>query len=76
LDLPQDFLFNSSLCILHYAFCNSALKLRLAFGFPKARNAVPFLPLTAFFQEFNALKALEHIPFAAQSGSRAQTPML
>jgi hypothetical protein len=32
--------------------------------------------LAAFLEQFRALKTLEHIPFAAQSGSRAQTPML
>jgi len=32
--------------------------------------------LTALFEQFDSLKTLEHIPLAAQSGCRAQTPML
>jgi len=54
----------------------SELKLRFRLGLPQTRNAVPILPLTAFLEQFRALKTLEHIPFAAQCGSRAQTPML
>jgi len=51
-----------------------ALSLGLCFAQP--RNTVAILPLAAFLEQFRPLKALEHIPFAAQCGSRAQTPML
>ena len=51
-------------------------RLNFAFGLAQARNAVPWFPLAALFQQFQALKAFEHISFAAQGGSRAQTPML
>jgi len=50
--------------------------LGFAFGFAKAGDAVAFFPLTAFFENFEALKALEHVPFAAQSGGCAQAAML
>jgi hypothetical protein len=45
-------------------------------GLAQSRDAVPRLPLAAFLEQFDPLKALEHISFAAQSGRRAQTPML
>jgi hypothetical protein len=62
---------NSSLITRH-----SSLFLRFRLGFAQAGDAVALFPLAAFFEQFRALKTLEHIPFAAQSGSRAQTPML
>jgi len=46
------------------------------FGLAQAGDAVARLPLAVFLEQFRALKALEHIPFAAQFGGRAQTPML
>jgi hypothetical protein len=45
-------------------------------GLTETRNAVAVFPLAAFLEQFRALKTLEHISFAAQRGSRAQTPML
>jgi hypothetical protein len=45
-------------------------------GLTETGNPVAVLPLAAFLEQFRALKTLEHIPFAAQRGSRAQTPML
>jgi hypothetical protein len=53
-----------------------ALELGFAFGLAQAGNAFALLPLAPLFEQFQAFKALEHIPFAAQGGSRAQTPML
>jgi len=47
-----------------------------AFGFAKAGDAVARFPLAAFFEDFEALKALEHVPFAAQSGGCPQAAML
>jgi hypothetical protein len=64
---------HSAFCILHSAFF---VLLGFAFGFAQACDAVAFLPLAPLLQKFNALKALEHIPFAAQCGSRSQTTML
>ena len=46
------------------------------FGFAQAGDALAILPLTPLFEHFQALKALEHISFAAQSGGGAQTAML
>ena len=51
-------------------------KLRFRLGLAEARNAVAFLPLTTFLQEFSAFKTLEYVAFAAQSGGRAQAAML
>ena len=51
-------------------------RLRFAFGFAEAGDAVAGFPLAAFFEEFEALKAFEHIPFTAQSGGCAQAAML
>ena len=45
-------------------------------GLAETGDAVALFPLAAFLEQFRALKTLEHIPFAAQRGSRAQTPML
>ena len=45
-------------------------------GLTETRNPVAVLPLAAFLEQFRALKTLEHISFAAQRGSRAQTSML
>jgi len=50
--------------------------LSFAFGLAQAGNAVAGFPLTAFLEQFQALKALEHVSFTAQGGGGAQTPML
>jgi len=50
--------------------------LRVRLGLTETRNPVAVFPLTAFLEQFRALKTLEHISFAAQRGSRAQTSML
>jgi hypothetical protein len=50
--------------------------LGFAFGFAEASNAVAFFPLAAFFEELEAFKALQNIPFSAQSGGCAQAAML
>ncbi len=55
---------------------DSTPRLGLAFGFAQARDAVAFFPLTAFFQQLNALKAFEHVAFPSQSGRCAKTSML
>jgi hypothetical protein len=61
---------------LHLPHSSLAPVLGFAFGLAQTRDAFARFPLTSLLQQFQALKALEHIPFAAQSGSRAQTPML
>ena len=48
----------------------------IGFGLAKSGDAVALFPLAAFLENFQALKSFEHIPFPAQSGSRAQTTML
>jgi hypothetical protein len=60
--------FDSSFVIHHF--------LRFGLGFAQAGDAVAVFPLTAFLEQFRAFKTLEHIPFAAQHGGRAQTSML
>jgi hypothetical protein len=47
-----------------------------ALGLPQPRDAVARFPLAAFFEQLDAFKAFEHIPFATHRGRRAQTPML
>jgi hypothetical protein len=60
-------------CILPSAFClGSGFRL----GFAQAGNAVALFPLTAFLEQFRAFETLENVPFTAQFGRRAQTPML
>jgi len=54
----------------------SSLKSGVRLGFAQTGDAVALFPLTAFFEQFGALKTLEHIPFATQGGGRAQTTML
>jgi hypothetical protein len=61
---------------LELRISNFEFSLRLAFGFAKAGDSVAFLPLTAFFEKFQALEALKNIPFSAQSGGCAQAAML
>ena len=46
------------------------------FGLAQAGDPVAGFPLAPFLEQFNPLEALEHIPLAAQGGSRAQTAML
>ncbi len=50
----------------------------LGVRFRLAQPGDPFalFPLATSLQYLQALKTLEHIPFAAQCGSRAQTTML
>ena len=38
--------------------------LRFALGFAKAGDPVALFPLTAFLEEFEALKALQNVPFS------------
>jgi hypothetical protein len=59
-----------------FEFRISGFTLRFAFGLAEASDAVAFFPLAAFFEDFEALKALQDIPFSAQSGSCAQAAML
>jgi hypothetical protein len=54
----------------------SELKSGFRLGLPETGDPIAVFPLTAFLEQFRALKTLEHISFAAQRGSRAQTPML
>jgi hypothetical protein len=48
----------------------------LFLGLAQTGDAVTLFPLAAFLEQLNALEALEHVSFAAQSGSRPQTTML
>jgi hypothetical protein len=50
--------------------------LSFGLGLTEAGDPVAVFPLAALLEQFRALKALEYIPFAAQSGSRAKTTML
>jgi len=52
------------------------VKSSFAFGLAKPGDAVAWLPLTAFLEQFQALKAFEDVSFADQSGGGAQTAML
>ncbi len=47
-----------------------------AFGFAEAGDAVAGFPLAAFLEEFEALKAFEHVSFTANGGGGAQAAML
>ena len=48
----------------------------LCLGLAQPRNSLAFLPITTLLQDLQALKALQYVPLAAQSGSCPQTPML
>ena len=50
--------------------------LSVRFRLAQTGDAFAFFPLAAFLQQLQPLKTLQNIPFAAQSGRRAQTPML
>jgi hypothetical protein len=54
----------------------STFLLHVRLGFTEAGDAVAFLPLAAFLENFDALEALENIALATQGGRRAQTAML
>jgi hypothetical protein len=54
----------------------SGSALRFGLGFTETGDPVAVFALTAFLQEFSALKTLENIAFAAQSGRCAQAAML
>ena len=62
---------HSTLCILH-----SALGSGVGFRLAQPGDPVPFLPLAAFLEDFQALEAFEDIPFSAQGGGGAKTAML
>ena len=51
-------------------------RLGFAFGLAEAGDAVARFPLAAFLEEFEALKAFEHVSFTAQSSGCAQAAML
>jgi len=51
-------------------------ELRFGLRLAQTCDAVAGLPLAAFLEKFGALKALENIAFAAQSGRCAQAAML
>jgi hypothetical protein len=61
----------SSFFILH-----SALPLGVRFGLAETRDPVAGFPLAAFLEDFDALKALHDVAFAAQSGRGAKAAML
>jgi hypothetical protein len=45
-------------------------------GFAQAHHAIAFLPLAAFLEQFDALKAFKNISFRTRRAGRAQTSML
>ena len=51
-------------------------KLCVGLGLAEARDAVAGFPLAAFLENFDALKALHDVAFAALGGRRAQAAML
>ena len=51
-------------------------ELRFGLRLAQTGDAVAVFPLAAFLEKFRALKALEDIAFAAQSGRRAEAAML
>ena len=65
---PNDNTRNLSVVIRHF--------LRFALGLSEARDAVPFFPLTALLEQFDAFKTLQDVAFAAQGRRRSQTSML
>jgi hypothetical protein len=65
----------SSLRTSHSAIALKA-GLGFGFGFPKACDAVAGLPLTALFEERDALKALHNVTFSAGRAGGAKTAML
>jgi len=55
---------------------NSAMESGVGLGLAEAGDAVAGFPLAAFLEELHALKALEHVAFAAQGGCGAEAAML
>ena len=55
---------------------NSAMKSGVRLGLAETGDPVAVFPLAAFLEDFSALKTLEDIALAAQSGRRAETAML
>ena len=45
-------------------------------GFAEAGDAVAFLPLSAFLEQFDAFEAFENVALGAQSAGALQTTML
>jgi hypothetical protein len=45
-------------------------------GLAQSGHAVPLFPLTAFFEDFHALKALEDAAFAAEHGGGTKASVL
>lgn len=56
--------------------CPLELSLRVRLGLPEAGDPISGFPLAAFLEDFDALKALHDVSFAAQSGRGAQAAML
>ena len=54
----------------------SAFGLGVGLGLAEAGDTVAGFPLAAFLEELHALKALEHVAFAAQGGCGAEAAML
>jgi len=55
---------------------SNAGALRAGFSLAQASDTVAILPLAAFLEDLDALKAFHDIALAAQCGRRAQTTML
>jgi len=51
-------------------------RLDFGFGFAETGHAVAGFPLPAFFENFNALEALEDVAFSTSRAGRAETAML
>jgi hypothetical protein len=52
------------------------MKLCFRLGLSETRNPIALFPLTSSLEQFDPLKAFQHIPFGAQRLGRPQTPML
>lgn len=52
------------------------IDLGFALGLAKARDAIPFLPLTPFLEQFDPLKTLHHVALGAGGGRSPKAAML
>jgi hypothetical protein len=70
---PKSEIRNPNDQIRHSLF---VVSLGVGFRLAQSGDAVPFLPLAAFLEDFEALEALEDIAFSAQGGGGAEAAML
>ena len=57
-------------------FADDPKILRFRLGFPQTGDAVAFLPLTAFLEQFNAFEAFQNVALGAQCAGALKTTML